>query len=91
MTKRAVITLGDRLKSARIKLKKSQLEVAVAAGIRPEVVSRLENGRTNASLATLHKVAPVLGLTIEDLVKAGPGPAVVKAPAPVKTKGKKVT
>ena len=64
-----VITIGDRLKAKRLALKKSQYEVAVEAGLRPEVISRLENNRSNASLASLHKLAPVLGFSIDELVK----------------------
>ena len=69
MVKRAVVTIGDRLRAARIKLKKSQYEVAVESGLRPEVISRLETGKTGASLVSLHKLAPVLGLSIDELVK----------------------
>lgn len=70
MAKRAlVITIGDRLKAKRLALKKSQYEVAVESGLRPEVISRLETGKSNASLASLHKLAPVLGFSIDELVK----------------------
>lgn len=82
MAKRAVITLGDKLRAARLKQKKSQYEVAVECGLRPEVISRLETGKSGASLASLHKLAPVLGLTIDELM-ADP------AAAPAKTATKK--
>lgn len=69
MTKRAPITLGDKLRAKRLAMKKSQLEVAIEAGLRPEVISRLENGKSPGSLASLHKLAPVLGLSIDELTK----------------------
>lgn len=68
MSKRHAVTLGDRLRTARIKLKKTQFDVAKESGLRPEAVSRLENGKSGASLGSLHKLAPVLGLTLEELV-----------------------
>jgi transcriptional regulator with XRE-family HTH domain len=71
MSKRAVVvTLGDRLRAKRLALKKSQYEIAVEAGLRPEVISRLETGKSNASLASLHKLAPVLGFTIDELMRS---------------------
>ncbi len=69
MTKRAIVTIGDRLRAKRLALKKSQYEVAVLAGLRPEVISRLETGKSSASLASLHKLAPVLGFSIDELMK----------------------
>lgn len=69
MSKRALVTIGDRLRAKRLALKKSQYEVAVEAGLRPEVISRLETGKSNASLASLHKLAPILGFSIDELVK----------------------
>lgn len=69
MSKRALVTIGDKLRAKRLALKKSQYEVAVEAGLRPEVISRLETNKSNASLASLHKLAPVLGFSIDELVK----------------------
>lgn len=69
MSKRALVTIGDRLRAKRLALKKSQYEIAVEAGLRPEVISRLETGKSNASLASLHKLAPILGFSIDELVK----------------------
>jgi DNA-binding XRE family transcriptional regulator len=70
MTKRApVATIGERLRAKRLALKKSQYEVAVEAGLRPEVISRLENNKTKASLTSLHKLAPILGFSIDELTR----------------------
>lgn len=92
MNKRLVISIGDQLKSARIKLKMSQYEVAQRAGLRPEVISRLETGKSGASLASLHKLAPVLGFSLDELVASStaPKPGVAKpAVPPAPKKGKK--
>lgn len=63
------VTLGDRLRNAREKLGKSQWDVATEAGLRPETLSRLENG-SSAGLSSLHKLAPVLGLDVMRLVSS---------------------
>ncbi len=67
MARRNVITLGDKLRKRRTDLKKSQYDVAKEAGVRPELISRLENGRSDGSFASLHKIAHVLGMTIDEL------------------------
>jgi len=66
--KRAMPTLGDRLRHAREEKGLTQFQVAADAGMRPEVLNRIERGRSNAALASLHKLAPVLGLEINELV-----------------------
>ena len=81
MSKRPVVTLGDRLRAARLKAQKSQYQVAREAGVRPEVVSRIETGKSPGSLGSLHTIAPVVGLTIDDLTT---DPTVIAKP-----KGKK--
>lgn len=67
MTKRATVTLGDQVRAARIKKGLTQYQLAQDAGLRPEVISRLENGKSGSSLASLHKLAPLLGLSLDDL------------------------
>mgnify|MGYP001618312600 CR=1 FL=1 len=86
MARRPVITIGDRVKTARLKLKKSQYELAVEAGMRPECLSRIETGKSPGSLATLHKLCPVLGLTIDELTGKTDSLA---APTTATKKGKK--
>lgn len=69
MSKRLVVTLGDKVRSRREGLGMSQYELAQKSGLRPEVVSRIETGKSGASLASLHKLAPILGLSIDELVR----------------------
>lgn len=66
---RSVVTLGDKVRAARLKKNLSQYELAQQAGVRPEVVSRIETGKSSASLTSLHKIGPVLDLTLEELTK----------------------
>lgn len=92
MTKRAVVTLGDRLRKARMDKNMSQYDVAKAAGVRPEVISRLETGKSPGSLTSLHKIAPVLGLTIDELtVDTQPGIKPARGKPTPASKGKKTT
>jgi len=63
-------TVGDKVRSARVKKKLSQLELAHQAGVRPEVVSRIELGKSSGSLGSLYKIAPVLDMTLDDLLES---------------------
>jgi transcriptional regulator with XRE-family HTH domain len=78
MSKRAVVTLGDKVRAARTQKNLSQLELAQKAGVRPEVVSRIETGKSPGSLGSLYKLAPHLGLTIDELAPQTPTAAVKK-------------
>lgn len=93
MKKPAVVTVGDRVRAARNAKALSQLDLAQAAGLRPEVVSRLERGASAASLASLHKLAPILGVTLDELLNgkppAAPAPVASKPAAPAKPKPSK--
>lgn len=93
-----VVTLGDRVRSQREKLGLTQYQVAVRAGVRPEGISRIETGKSPASLVSLHKIAPVLGMSIDELLRdqsstqstltAGPSVKKVETTKKKKTKGK---
>ena len=91
MPKRAVVTVADKVRAARKKKGLSQLELAAEAGVRPEVVSRIETGKSAGSLASLHKIAPLLDLTLDDLaprpVAAKTSKALDKAPSKKTKKG----
>lgn len=89
--RRIVVTLGDRVRAKREALGLTQYEVAMKAGMRPEGVSRIETGKSPASLVSLHKIAPVLGTTIDELLKDSIAPGMKKTTAavePPKKKGK---
>jgi len=47
------VAIGRALRQRRLKVGLTQAELALRAGIRPETLSRLENGRGNSTLATL--------------------------------------
>lgn len=87
MTRRAIVTVGDRIRAKRLAKKLSQLELANLAKVRPETVNRIETGRSPASLASLHKIAPVLDTTVDGLLQDES--AASPKPAKSTTKGKK--
>jgi transcriptional regulator with XRE-family HTH domain len=70
------LELGGRLRAIRLLRRLTLREVAAAAGISESFVSQLERGRTNASVATLQRLASALGIEISDLFagerEAGP-------------------
>ena len=70
------LELGERLRAIRLLRRLTLREVAHAAGVSESFVSQLERGRTNASVATLQRLAAALGIEISDLFagerEAGP-------------------
>lgn len=57
----AEFALIDSMISARLSKKMTQAELAKKAGMKQEAVARLEGGDSNPTLATLSKIAKVLG------------------------------
>ena len=66
--------LGDRVKAARERLGLSQAEVARRAGVAQGTISDVEaNKRPNHSLDVMHRLADVLGVSVDELLgRAGP-------------------
>jgi len=65
------VELGERLRAIRQLRRKTLKEVALSAGLSESFVSQLERGRTNASIATLQRLATALGIDVSDLFGAG--------------------
>lgn len=64
--------VGERIAQAR-KLRGATLrEVSSAAGVSPSFLSQLERGLTNASVASLRKIASGLGVPVADLLESNP-------------------
>jgi transcriptional regulator with XRE-family HTH domain len=59
--------VGERLRAIRQLRRLTLREVAEAAGVSESFVSQLERGRSNASVATLQRLAAALGIEISDL------------------------
>ena len=67
-----LVSLGERLRAIRRLRRKTLKEVAGAAGISESFLSQLERGRTNATIATLQRLAAALGIEVSDLFTTNP-------------------
>lgn len=56
------------IKVIRKKKKLTLSDVAIASGITPGTLSRIENGKCNASLKTAERLSSVLGLSVEKVL-----------------------
>src|SRR3954447_24916324 len=65
------VELGARLRAIRQRRRKTLKEVAGAAGLSESFLSQLERGRTNATIATLQRLATALGIEVSDLFTTG--------------------
>lgn len=59
--------VGPRIRAFRTARKMSVRTLAEDAEVSPGFISQLENGRTNAGVATLRRIAAALGVTFVDL------------------------
>jgi transcriptional regulator with XRE-family HTH domain len=76
------VELGERLRAIRQLRRKTLKDVAGAAGISESFLSQLERGRTNATIATLQRLATALAVDVSDLFgAASPRPRVLRRDA----------
>ncbi|WP_400993625.1 helix-turn-helix domain-containing protein [Agromyces sp. GXQ0307] len=67
--------VGEQVRRYRRARRMSQRALGAQAGVTSGFLSQLETGRTNASVATLRRLADALGVSLGDLVAPGPVPA----------------
>src|SRR5262245_52611373 len=74
------VDLGERLRATRLLRRRTLKEVAHAAGVSESFLSRLERGRSSASVASLQRLASALGIEVSDLFAADglPRPQVLR-------------
>ena len=65
------VELGERIRAIRQLRRRTLKEIATAAGISESFLSQLERGRTNATIATLQRLATALGIEVSDLFSTG--------------------
>lgn len=58
-----------RIKQIRSELKMSQAELARRCGVTQAAISKYEDGKREPSLAMLKKIAAVLGVSVDELIK----------------------
>lgn len=61
--------LGRNLKQIRTQKGMTQGDIVRALGVSRSFVSNIENGKTNPTLATIAKLAKVLGVPIDKLIR----------------------
>jgi len=76
------VELGERIRAIRQLRRRTLKEIATAAGISESFLSQLERGRTNATIATLQRLATALGIEVSDLFSTGSSrPRVIRGEA----------
>jgi transcriptional regulator with XRE-family HTH domain len=63
-----MLTVGLRIKEARVQQQLSQRDLAVKAGVQQSAIYEIETGRPNITLRTLAKMADVLGMNMRDFL-----------------------
>src|SRR5262245_27659602 len=76
----SAVSLGSRIRAARLRQDLSLRETAAKAGITPSALSQLERDHFNPTLGTLKALAEALGITIGSLFtpSSAPGRVVVR-------------
>lgn len=64
-----LLSLGQRIKSRRIQLDITQEEFAEKAGFLKQYANRVEAGRQNLNLRTLHRIAVALETSMAELLE----------------------
>lgn len=61
--------IGQRIREIRMSRKISQIELATRCGVEPSNLNRIEHGKANPTVRTLHLIAVALGVGLAELVK----------------------
>lgn len=69
------ITIGDRLRQARLARAMSLRKLAQVLGVSPSLISQVETGRAKPSVNTLYALATELGISLDELLFVDAPPA----------------
>src|ERR671931_2225855 len=74
------VDVGERLRAIRRSRRATLRTIAERSGLSESFLSQVERGRSNASIASLRRIADALGVSIADLFEPGglPGPRVLR-------------
>lgn len=61
--------IGQRIREIRMSRKISQIELATRCGVEPSNLNRIEHGKANPTVRTLHFIAVALGVGLAELMK----------------------
>jgi transcriptional regulator with XRE-family HTH domain len=73
--------LGQRLKDVRVRAGLTLRELARAADVSPSLISQIENGKSQPSVATLYAFSRVLNVSVDDLFEGDPQESAVPVAA----------
>lgn len=68
MKKDILIRFGKKVRDERMKLKLSQEQLAVRAGVHRTYIGMIERAEKNITLENIDKIAKALGVKIKDLL-----------------------
>lgn len=60
---------GQNLRIARVRQNKTQAELAEGAGLTPQYISKIEDGKINVTLDTMKKLATVLHSNVSEMIR----------------------
>ncbi|GEL77069.1 helix-turn-helix domain-containing protein [Tenuibacillus multivorans] len=60
--------LGEKIKTIRIKQRKTQQQIADDCGISKSLLSKIENGKTSAAMATLSRISDALEVKLSWII-----------------------
>jgi len=69
MNKTSAQKFGDNMKKIRLKIEMSQSDICRESGLDPAYISNVENGKQNLTLSTMEKIASVLDVSVDQLLK----------------------
>jgi len=69
MGKTSAQKFGENMKKIRLEKGMSQGDICRALGLDRAYISNVENGKQNLTLSTMEKVAKVLGVSLDQLLK----------------------
>lgn len=69
MGKTSAQKFGDNMKKIRLEKGMSQGDICRELGLDRAYISNVENGKQNLTLSTMEKVAKVLGVSVDQLLK----------------------
>lgn len=69
MGKTSAQKFGENIKKIRLEKEMSQGDICRELGLDRAYISNVENGKQNLTLSTMEKVAKVLGVSVDQLLK----------------------
>ena len=66
---KAYSQIGQLIREIRMRMKMYQIELSTRCGVEPSNLNRIEHGKANPTVRTLHLIAVALGVGLAELMK----------------------